>query len=163
MAEAEQEIDIGGPRTDPVQLDQLGVRHIGIHVADRIEIDLATRHRLADLLDRLDLVEGEAKPPQLVGPGEAYRVMMKRIERREQLVADGGRSGGRKLLPADDRAEPLEARFTPAERKCAGFLRSGNEPGIALQQFLQPGCEIGVGVEEGRHRKVAHETRCRQA
>ena len=151
MAEAEQQIDVGGPRSDAVQLDQLGMRDVGIHVADRVKIDLAARHRLADFLDRLDLVEGEAEPPELVGPREAHGVMMKRIERREQLVADRGRGGGRKLLPAYDRAQPLEARLAPAQRERAGFLRGRNKPRIELQQLFQPGGEIGVGVEEGRH------------
>src|SRR5690349_2867439 len=116
MPETKQEIDIGGPWPDSMQLDQFGMRQIGIHVADRIEIDLAARHRLADLLDRLDLVEGEAEPPQPIGPRQPHRVMMKRLEGGEQLVADGGRRSGRKLLAAHDRAQALEARFAAPER-----------------------------------------------
>ena len=67
MAEAEQKINIGGPRPDAVQRDQRCVRRVGIHVADRVEVDLAFGDRLADFLDRLDLGGGQAEPPELVG------------------------------------------------------------------------------------------------
>ena len=43
MAEAEQQIDIGGPRPDAVQRGEQRVRGVGIHVADGVEIDARRR------------------------------------------------------------------------------------------------------------------------
>ena len=80
MAEAEQEINIGGPRADAMQRGQRGVRDVGIHIADRVEIDAALGDGLSDLADRFDFRRGKAKPLELVGACTAHRVMMKRIE-----------------------------------------------------------------------------------
>ena len=43
MAEAEQQIDVGGPRPDAVQRDQRGMRLVGLHLRDGVEIDVALR------------------------------------------------------------------------------------------------------------------------
>ena len=41
VAEAEQEINVGGPWADAVQRGERGVRRVGVHVADKGEIDVA--------------------------------------------------------------------------------------------------------------------------
>ena len=48
VAEAEQEIDVGSPRPDAVQRGERRVRRVGIHVADRGQIDVAFRDGFAD-------------------------------------------------------------------------------------------------------------------
>ena len=41
MAEAEQQIDVGGPRPDAMQRGERCMRLVGVHVADRREVDTA--------------------------------------------------------------------------------------------------------------------------
>src|SRR5664279_5331432 len=75
VAETEQEIDVGGPRPDAVQCDQRGMRLVGRHVADGIEIDVLLSHRLADFFDRFYFRRRQAEPLELVGARAADRIV----------------------------------------------------------------------------------------
>src|SRR5450759_5916701 len=102
MAEAEQQINIGGPRPDAVQRGERGVRQGGLHIADKGEIDLSFGDGFADLADRLEIGSREAEPLELAGARAAHRVVMKRIEGGKQPGADRTGARGRELLSAYD-------------------------------------------------------------
>jgi hypothetical protein len=151
MAEAEQQINIGGPRADAVQRGQRGVRQVGLHIADLGEIDLSFGDGLADLADRLDLGRREAEPLELAGARAAHRVVMKRIEGGKQPGADRTGARGRELLSAYDGAQAGKARLAPAQAEFAGLVRNRLEPRIGADQLRQAGLQIGVGMKEMGH------------
>jgi len=151
MAETEQQINVGGPRSDAVQRGELRMRLVGGHVADGAEIDVALCQSFADFADRLDLGRRQAEPLELVGARLAYGVVVERIERGEQPLADRAGACRRKLLPADDGAKAGKTRLPPAQRKGAGLFRHGFQTRILEDQLRQRSVEIGLGVEEVGH------------
>ena len=130
MAEAEQQINVGGPRPDAVQRGERGMRLVGLHGADARRDRCALGDGLADLLDRFDLRRRQAEPLELVGARAAHRVVMERIEGREQPGPDRGGAGGRELLPAHDGAQAGKARFAAAQAERAGLFGDRLEPRI---------------------------------
>ena len=124
---------------------------VGVHIADRGQIDASLGDGLADLPDRLDLGRREAKPLELVGARPPHRVVMKRIEGGEQPGADRGGARGRKLLPADDGAQAGIAGFAAAQAEGAGLFGDRLEPRIGQDQLRQAGLQIGVGMKEMGH------------
>ena len=55
MAEAKQEIDVGGPRADAVQRGQRVVRGVGVLVGQHIEVQSLGGDFAGEILQRLDL------------------------------------------------------------------------------------------------------------
>ena len=64
MTQAEQQIDVGGPRPDAVQGDERRMRLVGRHGAERVEIDVA-RWRRALPISRIDLILAADRPSRL--------------------------------------------------------------------------------------------------
>ena len=64
MAEAEQEIDVGGPRPDAVQRGERIVRGVGILVRQHIEIEALGGEFARDILQGLDLCRRQPKPAE---------------------------------------------------------------------------------------------------
>ena len=93
VTEAEQQVNVGGPRPNSMQRGERRVCLIGVHVSDCGEIDAAFSHRFADLPDRFDLRGREAEPFEFVGASPSYRIVMKRIEGGEQPGANCGGAG----------------------------------------------------------------------
>ena len=81
MAEAEQQIDVGGPRADAVQRGQRVVRGVGVLVRQHVEVQPLRGEFARDVLQRLDLGRRQSEPAEPVGAGFADRVMVERIER----------------------------------------------------------------------------------
>ena len=77
--------------------------------------------------------------------------MVEGIKSREQPVADRTRARGRKLLPADDRAETLKAGFAAADAGHSSLFEDRNESRVLCDQCRHAGGEIGIGVDEMRH------------
>ena len=151
VAETEQQINVGAPRSDAVQRDEGCVRGVCVHVADGVEIDLAFSEGLADFTNGFDLGRGEAKPLELFVARFPHRIVMKRIEGRKQPVADRRGAGSRQLLPADDGAQAGKARLAPAQGERAGFIGHGFEARIGFDEPGETGVEIGLGVQEVGH------------
>ncbi len=104
VAEAEQQINIGGPRSNAVQCRQRSVRDVGVHIANAVKIDAALGDGFADFPDRLDLGRRQAESLELVDARAAHRVVMKWLEGGKQPVANRGGTRGRELLPTDNGA-----------------------------------------------------------
>ena len=81
----------------------------------------------------------------------AHRVVVKRIEGREQPVADRRRARDRQLLAADDRAQAGIAALAAAQAEGAGLFGDRLEPRIGQDQLGEAGLEIGFGMEEVGH------------
>ena len=151
IAEAEQEIDVGGPGADAMQRGQRRVGLIGLHRGDGIEIDVALGNGLADFLDRLDLGPRQAEPRELIPAREPHRIVMEWIERREQPRPDRRGAGGGKLLAADDGAEPGIAALAAADRRQAGFGENRLPARVLLEEDADGCIQIGLGVNDVRH------------
>mgnify|MGYP003693983467 CR=1 FL=1 len=76
MAEAEQQIDVGGPRADAVQRRQRVVRGVGVLVRQHVEIQPLGGEFARDVLQRLDLGRRQTEPAEPVGARLADRVMV---------------------------------------------------------------------------------------
>jgi hypothetical protein len=94
MADAEQQIDIRGPRSDTLDRDERGMRLFGRHVPERIEIDRAVAHGAGDRLEGADFRDGKPRPLQLGRACSEDRLVMKRIESGRQPPPDRRRTRG---------------------------------------------------------------------
>ena len=100
MAEAEQQIDVGGPRADAVQRRQRVVRGVGVLFRQHVEVQPLGGQFARDVFQRLDLGGGKAEPAEAVGAGLADRLMIERIERGREPSPDRRGARGRELLAA---------------------------------------------------------------
>jgi hypothetical protein len=148
VAEAEQEINVGGPGPDAMQRGQSGVCLVGFHGGDGVEIDMASGDGLADFLDGLDLRPRQTEPGQLVGAGQSHRVVVERIERREQPPPDRRGACGRELLTADDRAQAGVTTFAAANSGHAGFGEHRLPARVLLDQHADSHFQIRLGVDD---------------
>lgn len=154
VAQAKQQINIGGPGTHAMQRGERLMRRVGLHIADLGQVDAALGDRLADFLDRFDFGRGQAQPLELVAARRHHCVGMKRIESREQPVADGGSAGDRQLLPAHDGAQPGIAALAAAQVEGAGLVRDRRQSRIGQDQLGEPGLQIVLAMEEVGHTPV---------
>ena len=121
MAQAGQQINVGGPRTDPVHGGQRGVRVVGPDRGKACKRQLAVFDRARDRLYGADFGCGQPKPGE---PGRSRledRIGLERIERGFEPAPDRVGAGGRKLLRDDNRDQRGEAVLAPAQRRPAGF------------------------------------------
>ncbi len=93
MAEAEQQVDVGGPRADAVQRRQCVVRGVGVLFRQHVEVQPFGRQFARDILQRLDLGGGKPEPAEAVGAGFADGIMVERIERGRQPRPDRAGAG----------------------------------------------------------------------
>jgi hypothetical protein len=96
MAQAKQQIDIGGPRTDAVQCRQLVVRNVGVFIRQRVEIEALRGDFARETFQGLDLGRGQSEPAEALSAGAAQRIVMKRIECSRQARPDRGGAGSRR-------------------------------------------------------------------
>jgi len=68
VAEAEQQIDVGGPRADAMQRRQCGMGKVGLLLAERAEIEALGCKLARQRLQGFDLGGREAEPCQPRGP-----------------------------------------------------------------------------------------------
>jgi len=151
VTEAEQQIDIGGPRPDPVQGDECLMRDIRLALGDRVEIEFALFERMRDRLDRFDLGRGKSEPAELVGARAAQRLGMERIEGALQPAPDRARTLGRQLLAADDAGEAWKSALSAAQIRLPGLIEHRRKARVRDQEQGRRGGQIGLGVEEVGH------------
>lgn len=151
VAEAEQQINIGGPRSDAMQCRECGVRDVGVHIANTVKIDAALGYGFADFPDRFDLGRRQAESLQFVDARAAHRVVMERLEGCKQPVANRGGTRGRELLPANNGAQSGKAALAPAQAEGTGFIRNRLESRVGEDKLCQGGFEIGLVVEKMSH------------
>ena len=75
MAEAEQQIDVGGPRADAVQRGQRMMRGIGVLFRQHVEVQPFGGEFARDVFQRLDLGGRKTEPAEPVGAGLADGIM----------------------------------------------------------------------------------------
>ncbi len=148
MAEAEQQVDVGGPGPDAVQACQCGMRSIGRHRGEGIEIDLASCDGGGERFHGLDLGLREPEPRKLARPCAPQRVVMEGVERRGEASPDRAGARGRELLRAYDRAEPRKSGGTPPQTGPTGVLDESLQTRIGRDQGGQGRFEGGLVVEE---------------
>ena len=151
MAEAKQQIDVGGPRADAVQRRQRVVRGVGVLVRQHLEIEPFGGEFARQVLQGLDLRRRQSEPAQTVGAGAAQCVMVKRIERGADAAPDRRGARGRHLLAADDRRQAGKAGLAPPQRRHARKLKYRFQPRILLDQRVDGVFEVGLGVEVDDH------------
>ena len=151
MAEAEQQIDVGGPRADAVQRGQRVVRGVGILFRQHVEVQPLGGEFARDVLQRLDLGGGQAEPAEPVGAGLADRLMIERIERGREPPPDRRGARGRQLLAADDRGEAGKTRLALPQRRHARELEDRLQPRVLLDQRVDGVFEVGLAVEVDGH------------
>ncbi len=151
MAEAEQQIDVGGPRADAVQRRQRVVRGVGVLFRQHVEVQPLEMEFARDVLQRLDLGAGQAEPAEAVGAGLADGVVIERIERRREPAPDRRRARGRDLLAADDVRQSRKPRLALPQRRHAREFEDRLEPLVLLDQRVDGVFEVGLGVEMDGH------------
>jgi hypothetical protein len=67
MAEAKQQIDVGGPRADAVQRGQRVVRGVGVLVGEHVEVQPLGGELARDVLQGLDLGRRQSEPAEAIG------------------------------------------------------------------------------------------------
>src|SRR5262245_23673402 len=110
MAEAEEQIKVGGPRPDAVDRDERGMCVVGLLRCKRIEVDAALGDIMRDAFQGADLRRRQAEPPKPVGSAPAERVVMERVESGREAAPDRRRALRRELLTDNDRRETREPR-----------------------------------------------------
>src|SRR5579864_6797530 len=98
MAEAGEEIDVGGPRADAVHRGKRSVRGVGGKLGEARELKLAALDGAGDRLERADLGRGKAEPREASRPGAQDRLRLERVERRFEASPDRIGARGRQLL-----------------------------------------------------------------
>src|SRR6185437_7604891 len=151
MAEAEQEIDVGGPRPDAVQRGQRVMRRIRVLVGEDVEIQPPGGEFARDVFQGLDLGRRQPEPAESLGARLTQALGMKRIERGREARPDCAGAGGRKLLAGDDMGEARETRLAPPQRRHARQFEHGFEPRILPEQRVASVFEVGLGVEVDGH------------
>jgi hypothetical protein len=146
MAEAEQQVDVGRPRTDAVNGGESGVGLLGGRVGQCIKVEPST-HRGGYGAQRPDLRTGHARLAEPRRPCAMNCVCVHFGKRRFEPQPDGVGAGDRKLLAGDDAKQPRQARLPPPQRQCASYLRNDFQPPVALDQIGQPLGEIVRRVE----------------
>jgi hypothetical protein len=165
MAKTEQEINVGGPWTDAMQRYERCMRRIGVHVSQRVDIDLAFAQRFADCLERPDLGPRQSDARKLFGTGAPYRLGIERIECRGKASPDRCCACGRELLRADDRAQARKAGWAPAQRRPAGNLDQPAQACVRFGDARQAKIEVVFVAEKAcRHGRLARsKTACAKA
>ena len=95
MAEAGEQIEVGGPRPDAVQRDERRMRLVGRDVGERVQIDVLFLDRLRDFLQRLHLGVRKADAQQPVLARAENRVVIEWIGDRDKAAVDRGGARGR--------------------------------------------------------------------
>ncbi len=151
MAEAGEEIDVGGPRADAVHGGKHSVGGVGGKLGEARELKLAALDGAGDRLEGTDLGRGEAEPRQASRPGAQDGLRLERVERRFEASPDRVGARGRQLLRHDDGGKPREAVRPPSQRRppCRG--QDCDEPWIGQAQRRKAGVEIGIGMNVGLH------------
>ena len=121
MAEAGQQVDVGGPRADAVNRGERRMRLIGGNIAKRREREIAARHGAGDFLERFDFRRRQAEPRQPGGARPQNGLGLERIERRGKPAPDRARACRRKLLRHHRRGEPGKAVGPPPQRRPPSF------------------------------------------
>src|ERR1700730_8014521 len=88
MAQAKQQIDIGGPWADAVQRRQRIVRGVGLLVRQCLKIKALRGDFARQTLQGLELRRRQSEPAETLGTDTAQRVMMKRVERGREAGPD---------------------------------------------------------------------------
>ena len=154
MAEAEQQIDVGGPGADAVQRGQRVMRGIGIFFRQYVEVQPLGREFARDVLQGLDLGGGKTEPAEPVGAGLADGIMIERIERFRQPRPDRPGTRRRQLLAAHDRSQAGKTRLALPQRRHARAARgSACSRGSCLTSACDGVFEIGLAVEVDGHCK----------
>lgn len=156
VAKAEQEIDIGSPRSDAMQRRQDAVGFVGIGVSERIEVEPLVRDLLRNMLERFDFRRRQSEARKPVGARTKQRVVMKRIERDFEPRPDRGRARDRELLADDDCRQSGQSRGPAPELRHAGLREDGAKPRITPRKFFHGVFEIGLRVE-AINRVISHE------
>ena len=152
VSQTEQEINVRGPRADPMQPCERGMGCIGFHVGKRSKINLAFGNRITEGLHGPDLGPRQSKPGKLGRACTPQRIGMKGIEGGREPCPDRGGARGRKLLGANNGAQPRESGGPPAQCRLPGSVDELCQPGIRLCQHAQRGSKIGIVMEDiGSH------------
>ena len=151
MAEAEQQIDVGGPRADAVQRRQRVVRGVGVLFRQHVEVQPLGGEFARDVLQRLDLGGRKPEPAEAVGARLADGVVIERIERGREASPDRRGTRGGELLAADDRGQAGKTRLALPQRRHARQLEDRLQPHVLLDQRVDGVFEIGLAVEVDGH------------
>ncbi len=92
MAEAGQQVDVGGPWADAVNRGERHMRHVGGNIAQRREREIAARHGAGDFLERFYFRRRQAEPRQPGGARPQNGLGRERIERRGKPAPDRARA-----------------------------------------------------------------------
>ena len=141
MAEAEQQIDVGGPGADAVQRGQRVMRGVGVLFRQYVEVQPLGGQFARDVLQRLDLGGGKTEPAETVGARLADGIVIERIERFRQPSPDRPGACGRQLLAADDSASPAK----PGSR-----CRSAGMPVSSRIGFSRRSCLTSAAMASSR-------------
>ena len=151
MAEAEQQIDVGGPGADAVQRGQRVMRGIGIFFRQYVEVQPLGRQFARDVLQGLDLGGGKTESAEPVGAGLADVIMVERIERFRQPPPDRPGTRRRQLLAAHDRSQAGKTRRALPQRRHARQLEDRLQSPVLPDQRSDVVFEIGLAVEVDGH------------
>ncbi|HEY7624997.1 MAG TPA: hypothetical protein VIA63_08245 [Candidatus Limnocylindria bacterium] len=149
-AERHQQVDVGAPRSYPLQRNELRTRLVVVHLREPLGVESAfddgprelvdVRALLSRLTGAPDLLDAQGRDP--LGrdrPGEPLEARVRRAARRE-----------RDLLLEDDLHERLETRRAIPERR-------GAEPIHERREVRVAGAELGhAGGERLSRECVAH-------
>ena len=128
MAEAEQQVDVGGPRADAMQRRQRMVRGVGVLFRQHVEVQSLGGQFARDVLQRLDLGGGKAEPSEALGARLADGLGIERIERGREASPDRRGTRGGELLAADDCRQPGKTRLALPQRRHARQLENRLQP-----------------------------------
>ena len=136
MAEAEQQIDVGGPRPDAVQRGERGVRVVGVQVADSVRDRFRPWRWPCRFRDRLE--RGSSPPTGRAAPSLSVRARAPRRDRTDRRRRRAGpRSRRRSRSRAaghDDGGKAGKARRAPPQRRPAGLGEHGDEAADRLRR-----------------------------
>ena len=166
MADARQEINVGGPGADTFQSDQRGVGFIGGKLGERVEIDRSVADGTGDGAESRNLRGRQPGTLQLRRARGEQVVMIEGCERLFKSRPDRRCARRRELLRADDRSEP----GNPAVRRRKGgwpaSARISSKRGSSCRSAVRPASiSASVSIREDMIREdmggdLQHSWRC---
>ena len=160
MAEAEQEIDVGGPRADALDRGQPAVGFRAGKGDEVVEVEAVERGG-GDGAERPDLRRGKSRRAE-IGVARSGEILGAAVGKGGgEAVPDRRGARHRELLADDDAGEPDEAGRAATERHLAGDADDLAEPPVALAEVGQPLGDVGLALDDPQRTVFAgHADRC---
>ena len=151
MSQAEQQVDVGSPRTDTMDGAERLMCGIRRHIRQRFAIEYTAGDGPGDLLEGADLRSRQTEPTEPVGSRFYQALWGERIIGGGEPTPDRTGARGRKLLGDHNAGYSGKSPRPSPQRQGSGDGRHLGKPRVGRNQRVKPCGDIGFGVDAAVH------------